>query len=47
MGVFGLVVDAGVLALGLSAGLGLGLIGALPPAAQCLRLPIPVALKAV
>ncbi|MGP1308659.1 MAG: ABC transporter permease [Phycisphaerales bacterium] len=47
MGVFGLVVDAGVLALGLAAGVTLGLIGALPPAAQCLRLPIPVALKAV
>lgn len=47
MGVFGLVVDAGVLALGLGAGVALGLIGALPPAAQCLRLPIPVALKAV
>jgi putative ABC transport system permease protein len=46
MGVFGLVVDAGVLTLGLSAGLALGLIGALPPAAQCLRLPIPLALKA-
>ena len=47
MGVFGLVVDAGVLALGMCTGLALGLIGALPPAAQCLRLPIPVALKAV
>lgn len=47
MGVFGLVVDAGVLALGLCAGMMLGLIGAIPPAAQCLRLPIPVALKAV
>lgn len=47
MGVFGLVVDAGVLALGLGAGLALGLVGAPPPAALCLRLPIPVALKAV
>ncbi len=47
MGVFGLVVDAGVLTVGLCAGLALGLIGALPAAAQCLRLPIPVALKAV
>ncbi len=47
MGVFGLVVDAGVITIGLCAGLALGLIGALPAAAQCLRLPIPVALKAV
>jgi putative ABC transport system permease protein len=46
-GVFGLVVDAGVLALGLCSGLALGLIGALPPAAQSLRLPIPVALKSL
>jgi putative ABC transport system permease protein len=47
MGVFGLVVDGTVIALGLAVGIGLGLLGALPPAAQCLRLPIPVALKAV
>lgn len=47
MGVFGLVVDAGVLALGLCAGVALGLVGAMPPAAQCFRLPIPVALKSV
>jgi putative ABC transport system permease protein len=45
-GVFGLLVDAPVLALGLMAGLFLGLIGALPPAARCLRLSIPEALKA-
>ena len=45
-GVFGLVVDAPVLALGLVAGLVLGLIGALPPAVRCLKLSIPEALKA-
>lgn len=47
MGAFGLVVDPAVLTLGLGAGLSLGLFGALPPAARCLRLPIPVALKSV
>lgn len=46
MGAFGLTVDAGVVALGLLAGLVLGLIGALPPALRALRLPIPEALKA-
>ena len=45
-GVFGLIVDAPVLALGLVAGLLLGLLGALPPAVRCLKLPIPDALKA-
>ena len=45
-GVFGLIVDAPVLALGLVAGLVLGLIGALPPALRCLKLSIPEALKA-
>ncbi|HLL88420.1 MAG TPA: ABC transporter permease, partial [Tepidisphaeraceae bacterium] len=45
-GVFGLRVDAPVLAGGLLAGLALGLVGALPPAVRCLRLPIPDALKA-
>jgi putative ABC transport system permease protein len=45
-GVFGLIVDAPVLALGLVAGLLLGLLGALPPALRCLKLPIPDALKA-
>ena len=45
-GVFGLIVDAPVVGLGLIAGLLLGLVGALPPAFRCLRLPIPEALKA-
>jgi putative ABC transport system permease protein len=45
-GVFGLTVDAGVLMFGLAAGLVLGLVGALPPAVRCLRLPITEALKA-
>jgi ABC-type antimicrobial peptide transport system permease subunit len=47
MGVFGLTIDSTVMALGLCAGLGLGLIGALPPAWRALRLPIAEALKAV
>lgn len=46
-GVFGLTVDAPVLAIGLGAGFALGLLGALPPAWRCLRLSIPVALKAL
>ncbi|MBL8990228.1 MAG: ABC transporter permease [Phycisphaerae bacterium] len=45
-GVFGLVVDHTVVALGLAAGLALGLIGALPPALRALRLPIAESLKA-
>ncbi|MCC6322254.1 MAG: ABC transporter permease [Phycisphaerales bacterium] len=45
MGAFGLVVDAPVVGVGLCAGLGLGLFGALPPAVRCLRLSIPEALK--
>ena len=46
MGVFGLVIDSSVLLLALAAGLFLGVIGALPPACRCLRLPIAEALKA-
>ena len=46
MGVFGLVIDSSVLLLALAAGLFLGVIGALPPADRCLRLPIAEALKA-
>jgi putative ABC transport system permease protein len=47
MGVFGLRIDAFIVAIGLSAGFLLGLVGALPPAWRCLRLEIPVALKSV
>lgn len=45
MGVFALRVDATAVAVGLAGGLLVGLIGALPPAIHCLRLPIPSALK--
>lgn len=47
MGAFGLVVDEVVIGVGLLAGLALGLFGALPPAWRCLRMSIPMALKAV
>jgi len=47
MGAFGLRIDAPVLLLGLGAGLLLGLIGALPPAFRCLRLPIAESLKSI
>lgn len=47
LGAFGLRIDAFVLTVGLAAGLLLGFAGALPPAWRCLRLEIPVALKAV
>jgi putative ABC transport system permease protein len=46
MGVFGLVVDGPVLTAGLLAGAFLGVVGALPPAWRCLRMPITEALKA-
>ena len=46
MGVFGLIVDGPVMALGLGAGLVLGLFGALPPAWRCLRMPIVSGLRA-
>jgi len=46
MGVFGLAIDSTVLLLGIGAGLLLGLVGALPPAWRCLRLPISDTLKA-
>jgi putative ABC transport system permease protein len=45
MGVFQLVVDYRVLLFGLAAGLIMGVLGALPPAWRCLRLPIIEALK--
>ncbi|HRK31162.1 MAG TPA: ABC transporter permease [Tepidisphaeraceae bacterium] len=46
MGAFGLTIDGQVILLGIIGGLLVGVIGALPPAARCLRLPIPEALKA-
>lgn len=46
MGVFLLAVDQSVLAIGLAAGMIVGLIGTIPPAYQCFRQPIPSALKA-
>lgn len=46
-GAFALSVDAPVVLIGLSAGVLLGLIGALPPAWRCLRMPIPTALKSM
>ncbi len=47
MGVFGLIVDAQVILIGLLAGALVGLIGALPPAWQALRLPVSTALKSL
>ncbi len=47
MGAFGLLVDPTVVGVALAAGLALGLLGALPPAWRCLRMEIPLALKAV
>jgi putative ABC transport system permease protein len=45
MGAFGLRMDATTLTIGLASGLVLGILGALPPALRCLRLPITQALK--
>lgn len=45
MGVFGLEIDAAVIALGLATGVALGVVGALLPAWRCLQLPIPEALR--
>lgn len=45
MGAFGLILDGSTIALGLSAGLMLGLLGALPPTLGCIKLPITTALK--
>jgi putative ABC transport system permease protein len=47
MGAFGLRVDAAAMLTALGAGIALGLVGSLPPAIRCLRLPIPAALKSV
>ena len=46
MGVFQLVVDHRVMFLGVISGLLMGILGALPPAWKCLRMPITEALKA-
>ncbi len=46
MGAFGLLIDAPTIGFGIAAGLLLGLIGSIPPALRCLRLPIAEALKA-
>ncbi|MBL8746682.1 MAG: ABC transporter permease [Phycisphaerae bacterium] len=47
LGVFGLIIDAQVLGIALLSGVILGFVGALPPAIRCLKLPIPIALRAV
>lgn len=45
MGAFALTIDAPVLLLGMLGGLLVGLVGVIPPAIRCLRLPINEALK--
>lgn len=45
MGAFALTIDAPVMLVGILGGLLVGLVGALPPAIRCLRLPIADALK--
>jgi putative ABC transport system permease protein len=47
MGAFSLVLDERTLGAGLATGLILGIVGAVPPAINCMRLPIAEALKAV
>jgi putative ABC transport system permease protein len=47
MGAFALRIDGVALLLGSSTGVLLGVLGALPPAFQAMRLPIVDALKAV
>lgn len=47
LGVFGLRIGPPELLTGMSAALALGLLGALPPAWRCLRVPIPESLKSV
>lgn len=46
MGAFTLTIDAPVMLAGLLGGLLVGLVGAIPPAVRCLRMPITDALKA-
>ena len=45
MGAFAITIDAPVLLAGVAGGLVVGLVGAIPPAVRCLRLPINEALK--
>lgn len=45
MGAFALTIDPPVVLAGLATGLVIGLIGAIPPAVRCLRLPIAAALR--
>lgn len=45
MGAFAITIDAPVLLIGILGGLLVGLVGAIPPAIRCLRLPIAEALK--
>lgn len=45
MGAFAITLDAPVMFIGLAGGLLVGLVGAVPPAIRCLRLPITEALK--
>lgn len=47
MGAFALTIDAPVVLAGLVGGMLVGLVGALPPAIRCLRLPIPESLKSI
>ena len=46
MGAFAITLDAPVVAIGLAGGLLVGVVGAVPPAVRCLRLPVTEALKA-
>ena len=45
MGAFALTLDERVMLVGIVSGLVVGVVGAVPPAVRCLRLPIPEALK--
>ena len=45
MGTFGIRIDERVVAIGLGAGLFVGVAGCVIPAIRCLRLPLPSALK--
>ena len=45
IGTFQLLMPPSVLGLGLLTGLAIGILGALPPAARCLSVPLPVALR--